>query len=159
MMWTGCVSRNTKKSLDMPALPKVVLFLCVRNSCRSQMAEGFARVLAPSGTTIFSAGHQPGKLDQMAVKVMSELNVDISTQFPKGLGEVPAQKVDTVVTLCDASQASCPSVPLNAWRLHWPVDDPSQVSGSEQERLRAYRSTRNRILKLVCELFDEPNAK
>ena len=152
-MWTKSVSRPRKRNPDMPAIPKVVLFLCVRNSCRSQMAEGFARALAPIGTAIFSAGSEPGNLDQMAVKVMAELGVDISKQFPKGLGEVPSQKVDTVVTLCDASQASCPSVPLNARRLHWPVADPSLLSGPEDEMLRAYRTTRNWILKLVSELF------
>ena len=89
----------------------------------------------------------------MAVKVMAELGVDISKQFPKGLSEVPGHKVDTVITLCGASQASCPSVPLNARRLHWPIEDPSTLSAPEEKRLRAYRSARNWILKLVSELF------
>jgi arsenate reductase len=118
------------------------------------MAEGFARILAPTGTTIFSAGSEPDRLDPMAVRVMAELNVDISKQFPKGLGEVPTHKVDTVVTLCGEASELCPALPSSARRLHWPVEDPSKVSGTEQERLRAYRQTRKRILNLVCEMFD-----
>lgn len=133
--------------------PHVVLFLCVENACRSQMAEGFARILSPPGTVIFSAGTRPGRLDQLAVKVMAELGVDISRQFPKGLGEVPTSQVDTVITLCEESQKSCPAVPLNARRLHWPVPDPSKMPGTEMERIQAYRRVRNQILKLVSELF------
>jgi arsenate reductase len=117
------------------------------------MAEGFARVLAAPDTAIYSAGTEPTGLDPLAVKVMAEVNVDIGRQFSKGLGEVPTDKVDTVVTLCGESSESCPSVPASARRLHWPIEDPSKVQGGKEDRLRAYRSARSKILRLVSELF------
>jgi arsenate reductase len=117
------------------------------------MAEGFARALAPPDTAVYSAGTEPAGLDPLAVKVMAEVNVDIRRQFSKGLAEVPIEKVDLVVTLCGEGTESCPALHGNVRRLHWPIEDPSQVQGGEEERLRAYRLARSKILRLVSELF------
>ena len=80
--------------------PKSILFLCTANSCRSQMAEGFARKLATQGIQIYSAGTEPKTVHRLAIKVMREVGIDISAQRSKGLEEVPLEKIDLVVTLC-----------------------------------------------------------
>ena len=99
-----------------------VLFLCVANSARSQMAEGLARALAPPGHRFLSAGSEPGALHPLAVTALSEIGVDISHQRAKGLPAIPLDQVDTIVTLC--AEEVCPVVPGKVARVHWPLPDP-----------------------------------
>src|SRR2546422_4545053 len=96
-----------------------ILFLCVANSARSQIAEGLARTLAPPGYRFWSAGSEPGTVNPLAVAVMKEQRIDISQQRAKGLPAIPLGEVDTVVTLC--AEEVCPVVPGTARRLHWPL--------------------------------------
>lgn len=119
-----------------------VLFLCVANSARSQMAEGLARALAPRGTAIASAGSAPGSLHPMAVTAMRELGIDISEQFSKGIEQVDLDRFGSAVTLC--AEESCPTPGIED-RLHWPVDDPASSSGSAEEQLGAFRRVRDEI--------------
>lgn len=128
-----------------------VLFLCVANSARSQMAEGLARTLAPPGYRFWSAGSEPGTLHPLAAAVLAEIGVDISHQRAKGLPAIPLDHVDTIVTLC--AEEVCPLVSGNVRRVHWPLPDPVRVEGSAEERLDAFRAARDRLRELVPQLW------
>jgi arsenate reductase len=121
---------------------KRVLFLCTGNSCRSQMAEGWARHLKGEQIEPYSAGTNPSDLNPTAVRVMAESGVDIGSQWPKQVQALQGVRFDYVVTVCDAANASCPVLPGNAKRLHVAFDDPPKLAGaarSEEEALNHYR--------------------
>jgi arsenate reductase len=128
-----------------------VLFLCVANSARSQMAEGLARAAAPSVYRFLSAGSAPGTLHPLAVAALAEVGIDISRQRAKGLSDITLDDVDTVVTLC--AEEVCPVVPGHARRIHWPLPDPARVEGSDAERLAAFRAARDRLRQLLPTLW------
>lgn len=129
----------------------VVLFLCVHNSARSQMAEGLARRLAPPGWTFHSAGSEPGLLHPFAVAALREHGIDISHHRAKGLDAVPLAEADTIVTLC--AEEVCPVVPGRVRRLHWPLPDPAAATGDDDTRLKAFRETRDRLTELLPTLW------
>ena len=106
-----------------------ILFLCVANSARSQIAEGLARKLAPPDVRVYSAGSEPGTVHPLAVQVLAEAGVDARGQHSKGLDRVPVYEIDLVVTLC--AEEVCPLFPRAARRLHWPLDDPAKAVGTE----------------------------
>jgi arsenate reductase len=125
------------------ALARRVLFLCVHNSSRSQIAEAFAHRMAPPGSEIWSAGTRPSRVHPRAVEVMAEIGIDVSKQRSKSLDEVPWREADTVVTLCAEGADECPAVPLAVRRVHWPLPDPTAVPESQQ--LEAFRRVRDEI--------------
>lgn len=133
------------------APPRHVLMLCIHNSARSQMAEGFARVMAPPDAEVWSAGSQPSKVHPLAIEVMKEAGIDISEQRSKGLDEVPWQRADTVVTLCGEAEVECPVVAAQVRRVHWPLSDPS--AAPEERRLEAFRAARDEIRWRVSALW------
>lgn len=102
-----------------------VLFLCVANSARSQIAEGIARSLAPADVAVHSAGSAPGTINPLAVQALAEVGLDASGQHSKGLADVPDGAFDTVVTLC--ADEVCPVLPGHVLRLHWPLPDPEGI--------------------------------
>jgi thioredoxin type arsenate reductase len=120
---------------------KGILFLCVANSARSQIAEGVARSMVPPGIKVWSAGSRPTRVRPEAIAVLKEIGIDISHHRSKAVAEIPAAEVDTVITLC--GEEECPVFLGQATRLHWGLSDPAAVQGSEQERLNAFRSTRD----------------
>ena len=128
-----------------------VLFLCVANSARSQMAEGLARTLAPPGYRFLSAGSEPGTLHPLAVAVMKEQGIDISHQRAKGLAAIPLGDVDTIVTLC--AEEVCPVVPGSVRLLHWALLDPARATGTDPERLAAFRGTRDALRDLLPSIW------
>ena len=128
-----------------------ILFLCVANSARSQMAEGIARSLAPSGVKIWSAGSRPTSVRPEAIAVLQEIGIDISGPSSKSVAEIPAAEVDTVITLC--AEEECPVFLGKARRLHWGLPDPAAAGGSEEERLAAFRKTRDELQRLITEFF------
>jgi len=130
---------------------KGILFLCVHNSSRSQIAEGWARRLAPAGVGVFSAGSEPLTVNPLAVRVMEEAGIDIGGQRSKRIDDVPEETIDTVVTLC--AEEVCPVFPHPVERLHWPLPDPSAVKGDEAARLAAFRSARDDIERRLRALF------
>lgn len=132
--------------------PAHVLFLCVANSARSQMAEGIARALAPKGVTVSSAGSVPTQVRPQAVEVLRELGIDISSQFSKPVQDVEASSVDAVVTLC--AEEVCPVFLGRAWRLHWGLTDPAAVTGSPAEALQAFREVRDQLRERLAYLFE-----
>lgn len=106
----------------MNAAKKQVLFVCIENSCRSQMAEGFAQRLGADVLEIYSAGSRPsGKVDPEAVRVMAELGIDISRHRPKGFNEIPQKRFDYVVSM--GCSDICPFVPANR-HIDWQIPDP-----------------------------------
>jgi protein-tyrosine-phosphatase len=115
------------------------------------MAEGLARAKAPPGWRIFSAGSRPARLSRRAVSVMSEIGIDISDQWSKGLDDIPIDDADMIVTLC--AEDECPVSLGHARRLHWPVPDPARSRGTEAEQLEVFRSARDEIGRRVGELF------
>ncbi|MEW5944967.1 MAG: sigma 54-interacting transcriptional regulator [bacterium] len=131
-----------------------ILFLCTGNSARSQMAEAFARAQAPRGVEVFSAGIAPAGVNPLAVKAMAEIGFDISSHVSKDLAALPTRRFDVVVTLCDHARQVCPVVPGANASIHWNLPDPAAASGSENERLEAFRRSRDRIRALVDDFFN-----
>jgi arsenate reductase len=132
---------------------KKVLFLCTGNSCRSQMAEGFARAAAPPGIEIFSAGVEAHGLNPRAVAVMDEAGLDIRQQNSKTVAEIPADEIDTVITLCGDAAERCPIFPSAVRREHWALPDPARAQGPEEAVLEAFREVRDELERRVRELF------
>lgn len=129
-----------------------VLFLCTGNSCRSQMAEGWARALKGDGVDACSAGIEPQGLNPLAVKVMAEAGVDISGQRSKGVDELGGAVFDCVVTVCDQAREACPRFPGRARIVHRGFDDPPRLARdakTESEALGHYRRVRDEIRAFV----------
>ncbi len=126
---------------------KRVLFLCVGNSCRSQMAEGLLRNAAPDVFDVHSAGSKPAGLSSRAVTVMNELGVDISSHQSKSIGKLQGESFDYVITVCDESgETQCPVFLGDAGQsLHVPFDDPAAAHGDEDEVLYTFRRVRDEI--------------
>jgi arsenate reductase (thioredoxin) len=129
-----------------------VLFLCVHNSARSQMAEGLLRSIAGDAVEVKSAGLQAGRLRPEAVAVMAELGLDISGQRSKAVEELSGERFDVVVTTCDEAKEACPLFPDAAELRHWSIDDPAAAGGDESARLRAFRSARDELSTKVADL-------
>ena len=132
-----------------------ILFLCVANSARSQMAEGLARRLLPT-CEVLSAGSRPSRVNPYAIEAMRELGIDIGRQRSKPVSEIDPAGLELVVTLC--AEEVCPVLPGRVRRLHWPIDDPAtddpQV-GAEEQRARfrvAREAIRARLVALAAEL-------
>ncbi|MGE5306592.1 MAG: ATP-binding protein [Alphaproteobacteria bacterium] len=152
------VQKGTTVRVLLPALPlvphgKSILFLCTGNSCRSQMAEGFARQFAPNGNRIYSAGTAPKSVHPLAVEVMKEAGIDISQQRAKGLESVPLDAVDQIITLCGDADAHCATISTRAEHLHWPLSDPASASGDKDAALQLFRQVRDEIKLRVQSLF------
>jgi arsenate reductase len=133
-----------------------ILFLCTGNSCRSQMAEGWARSLKGNQVQPYSAGIIAKGLDPLAVKVMAEVGVDISGQRSKTLDELSGLEFDYVVTLCDDAQETCPVFPGRARMVHKGFDDPPRLAPlteNEAQRLTVYRRVRDEIRAFIEDLL------
>lgn len=126
--------------------PMRVLFLCTHNSSRSQMAEGLLQARGGAAYEVFSAGTQPRTVHPLAIQVMRELGIEISGHRAKGIEEFRERiPMDLVVTVCDDAAEACPFFPNTRRQEHWGFPDPSQVEGSEEERLAAFRHIRDLI--------------
>lgn len=129
-----------------------VLFVCIHNSARSQMAEAFLRQLAGDRYDVMSAGIEPGKLNPFVVEVLKEEGIDISLKKTQGVENLIKQQAqfDYVITVCDETNAErCPTFPGNAKRLHWGFEDPSAFIGSNQEKIIRTRVIRDQIKKKI----------
>ena len=130
-----------------------VLFLCVHNSARSQMAEAFLRQYAGERFNVFSAGLEPKGINPFTVAVMQEKGLDMTGQYAKGVDEYLGKKLfQVVITVCDHADANCPTVWMGAsQRLHWSFEDPAAVVGSDDEKLAKFREVRDQIEARVRE--------
>ena len=125
-----------------------LLFLCVANSARSQMAEGIARQLANDRLRIQSAGSAPSKVNPLAVRVLAEIGVDTSGQRSKSVAEIDRTTVDAVITLC--AEEVCPIYLGTARRLHWPLPDPAGHGGDAEASLERFRSVRDELRRRIA---------
>jgi arsenate reductase len=135
----------------MDTKPKV-LFLCTGNSCRSQMAEGLCRHLLGDRVEAWSAGLERHGLNPNAVRVMSEIGIDISGHHSKTVADLAGQTFDYVVTVCDHAQETCPYFPAKTKVMHRGFDDPprlAQYAASEEEMLGHYRRVRDEIREFI----------
>ncbi len=134
-----------------------VLFLCVGNSCRSQMAEGFARHLHGERLEVASAGSEARGVDPRAVRVMAEADVDIAGQRSKTTDELEGRQFDYVITVCDPEGEACPFFPAGRATIHRSFPDPPKLAASaadEEEALETYRRVRDSIREFVAGLPD-----
>ena len=132
--------------------PRHILFLCVANSARSQMAEGIARSLAPPEVKVSSAGSSPASVRPQAIRVLREIGIDISGNRSKGLDSIDAGSIDAVITLC--AEEICPVFLGKAHRVHWGLPDPAGIIGTEEARLNAFRSVRDELRRRLKVLLD-----
>jgi len=130
-----------------------LLFLCVANSARSQMAEGLARARFGDSVRVQSAGSCAAGVNALAVKALAELGIDISGQTSKTVDTIDPETVDTVVTLC--AEEVCPAFLANARHIHWPLRDPTAGGGTEEEKLARFREVRDEIRRRLPELLPE----
>jgi arsenate reductase len=129
-----------------------ILFLCVANSARSQMAEGLARRRFGDRLEVASAGSAPREVNPFAVEVMAEIGIDVSAHRSKSVDELDVARFDRIVTLC--AEEVCPVVPASVEHLHWPIEDPaSDDPRLDDEALRArFRSARDEIRRRIATL-------
>ena len=126
-------------------MKKRVLFLCTHNSARSQMAEGLLRKMAGDRFEVFSAGTEKTRVHPLAIEAMREIGIDIAGQSSKTLDAFAGEHFDYVITVCDRANESCPLFAGDTERFHWSFDDPSAATGTDEERLRAFRTIRDAI--------------
>ncbi len=146
------------KGVYMSNKKKKVLFVCIHNSARSQMAETFLNDLAGDRFEAESAGLEPGTLNPLVVQVMSEEGYNISGNSTNSVFEFHKEKrsYDIVVAVCSKeAEERCPIFPGSGARLHWPFDDPSSTQGSQEERLQATRRIRDQIRAKIEEFIAE----
>lgn len=122
-----------------------VLILCTANSARSQIAEGLLRHEAGTSWEVYSAGTNPSHVRPEAIAVMREAGIDISRHRSKSVDEFVGQDFDYVITVCDNARENCPVFPGKTRRIHWSIQDPAAVQGSEEERLEAFRFARDEL--------------
>lgn len=130
--------------------PRGILFLCVANSARSQMAEGIARSLAPATMLICSAGSRPSQVNPLAIRALDELGLDLRSHRSKSVNEIDPEGIDAVITLC--AEEECPVFLGQALRVHWGLPDPG-TGATEEERLRSFRSVRDELRRRLSVLF------
>jgi arsenate reductase (thioredoxin) len=122
-----------------------VLFLCTHNSARSQMAEGFLRHLSGRTVDVASAGTEATRVHPLAIRAMQEVGIDIRAHRSKSVDALRGDRWDYVITVCDAANERCPVFPGDTTRLHWSFEDPSRVTGTEDQRAGAFRQVRDQI--------------
>ncbi len=151
----GAVRRTTGRQREEGNWMKRILGLCTGNSARSQMGEGLFRHEGRGGYEVSSAGTKPSQVRPEAIAVMKELGIDISGHRSKSVDEFAGRPFDYVVTVCDNARDNCPVFPAGADRIHWSLEDPAAVQGSEQERLAAFRRIRDQLHERVKAFYRE----
>lgn len=130
-----------------------ILFLCTGNSCRSQIAEGWARQLNSDWIQVQSAGIEAHGQNPRAITVMQEVGVDISCQESTILTHDMLLSTDYLITVCGHADEHCPELPKGILKEHWPLFDPAKATGSEEEIMAMFRESRNDIQQRVMDLF------
>ncbi len=131
-----------------------ILFLCTGNSCRSQMAEGWARWLDSPLHEFQSAGIEAHGKNPRAITVMKEAGLDISTQESTQLTDEMLASTDYLVTVCGHADEHCPVLPLGIRKEHWPLSDPARATGSEEDIMAVFRASRDDIHQRVTDLIE-----
>ncbi len=131
-----------------------ILFLCTGNSCRSQMAEGWAKRLGAGIAEAESAGIEAHGKNPRAIAVMREAGVDIAGQESTRVTDEMIRRADIVVTVCGHADEHCPVLPPGVRKIHWPLSDPAKATGTEDEIMAQFRATRDEVRRRVAELID-----
>jgi arsenate reductase (thioredoxin) len=125
--------------------PIRVLFVCTQNSARSQIAEALLAHYGGEDFEVHSAGTEATRVNPHAVRVLGDLGIDWSGARSKTIDEFLDERFDYVITVCDRAKATCPVFPGSANSLHWGLDDPSEIEGTEEEKLAAFRATQMEV--------------
>jgi protein-tyrosine-phosphatase len=146
------IAEDWKKDADLilGLNPKKILFICVQNSARSQLAEAVARHLAPAGVEIISAGSKPAFVRPEAIQVLYEAGINAKGLYSKSIDSINTTDVDVVITLC--AEEVCPVYLGKAMRIHWGLADPAKVS-PEDKKLEAFRQVRDELIKRLEYVF------
>ncbi len=126
-----------------------ILFLCVENSARSQMAEGIARKIFGNTADIQSAGSNPSRVHPLAIQVMKEQGVDISQQWSKSIDSINTADIDWIITLC--AEEVCPYLGGKVQKQHWPFPNPTHSASSAEEQLERFRAIRDELTRKILE--------
>ncbi len=129
-----------------------VLFLCIGNSCRSQMAEGFGKKYLGESFDFYSAGTSPEEIKPITIEVMKEKGIDISKQYSKNVSELLEIDFDYVITLCDDLSENCPVFPKKVKVIHRGFKDPAKAKGEREEVLKVYRNVMDEIEDFILNL-------
>ena len=132
---------RARRKRTMPDRPIRVLFVCTHNSARSQIAEALLRDYGDADFEVLSAGTEVTRVNPYAVRVLADLGIDWSAARSKSISEFLDQRFDYVITVCDRARETCPVFPGSENTMHWGLDDPSEVEGTDAERLAAFRRT------------------
>jgi len=138
--------------------PIGILFLCTGNSCRSQMAEGWARQLGGERVRVESAGIEAHGKNPRAIAAMSEAGIDISGQESTIVSDAMVGRADIVVTVCGHADEQCPVLPPGSKKIHWPLSDPAKASGTEEQIMSAFMETRDEVERRVRVLLADVQA-
>jgi len=122
-----------------------VLFLCVQNSARSQMAEGMLRAWAGDRFEAHSAGNLVSEVRPLAIAAMAEIGIDIGGQWSKSVADFAGQRFDYAITVCEEGNHACPYFANAAHQVHWSFDDPAAATGTDEARLAVFRRVRDEI--------------
>jgi arsenate reductase len=136
-----------------------VMFLCTGNSCRSQMAEGFAREFGKGLLEPYSAGLIAAGVNSRAVVVMKQAGIDISGQKSEEINEDLLRTMDIIITLCGNAEEACPYTPPEIKRIHWPIKDPVGTIGTEEDIMKEFRRARDEIKNKMLEFINSLKTK
>ena len=136
-------------------MKKQVYFLCTGNSCRSQMAEGWAKHLAGDSWHIYSAGLEAHGINPKAIETMEEVGIDIRSQTSDKIDHELLQTSDFVITLCGDAEETCPTVSSKSIRIHWGFPDPAKATGTEEEILAEFARIRDLIGEKTQQFLNE----
>ena len=134
--------------------PIRVLFVCTHNSARSQMAEGLLRALARDRFDVASAGTEATRVHPLAIRAMEEVGIDLTGHTSKTIDAFLGQRWDYVITVCDSAHERCPMFPGGTTRIHWSFNDPSQLVGTDEDKLKKFRRIRDEILTRLRQWLD-----
>ena len=130
-----------------------LLFLCTGNSCRSQMAEGWARHFGDDRVHVESAGIEAHGKNPRAIAIMIEAGIDIGSQESSIVDQGMLDRADLVVTVCGHADEQCPVMPSDTRKLHWPLSDPAKATGTESGIMQAFKGTRDEVERRVRHLL------
>ena len=133
-------------------LKKKILFLCFHNSIRSQIAEAFLKHFGKDRYEVYSAGIERSRINPLALRVMEELNYNLSEHYSKEVSNYRGRiNFDILITVCSKAEERCPTMPEVKTKLHWPFEDPGSFKGNEEEKLEKFREVRDEILRRILE--------
>ena len=137
------------------SIKPTVLILCTGNSCRSHLAEGILRQAAGDILNVVSAGSKPaGYVHPLAIAAMKEIGIDLSGHRSKSWDEFKNEPIETVITVCGNADAACPIFPGQVNRHHWPFYDPAHATGTDEEKMSAFRRVRDEIRRTFTAYAD-----